>query len=83
VVRGSGFQLWRYRYEERRTMDTGTLTRIGAFIARLFGRPGVGSPINVRSSDVTLYQLDVEFDREGVVRDYTYSSETRPSRQVY
>lgn len=83
LVRGSGFQVWRYRYEESRTMDTGTLTRIGAFVARLLGQRAIGSPVNVRSTDTTIYTLDVEFDGRGVVTDYTYTSETRPSRQVY
>lgn len=84
VVRGSGPQLWRYRFEERSTgLDTGVLTRIAGFVARLFGQPFFGSPVNVRSATTTIYRLDVEFDQEGVVMDYTYASETRPEREVY
>jgi len=82
-VRGSGFEVWRYRYEESSTTDTGTLTRIGAFIAGLLGQNVIGSPVNVRSTNTTYYTLDVEFNGEGVVTDYQYTSESRPSRQVY
>jgi len=83
TVRGSGGEVWRYRYEESRSTDTGTLQRIGAFIAGILGQGFIGSPVNVRTSDTTFYRLDVQFDRGGVVTDYEYSSETRPSRQVY
>lgn len=82
-VRGSGYQVWRYRSEERSSTDTGTLTRIGAFIARILGRNVITSPVNVRTSNVTYYQLDVEFDAQGVVTDYQYTRETQPSREVY
>ena len=83
TVCGSGGEVWRYRYEESRSTDTGTLQRIGAFIAGILGQGFIGSPVNVRTSDTTFYRLDVQFDREGVVTDYEYSSDTRPSRQVY
>ena len=82
-VRGSGRQVWRYRYSESTSTDTGVLVRIGRFVASLLGRPFFGSPINVRSTTTTFYQLDVEFDAGGVVTDYTYSRDTRPERQVY
>jgi hypothetical protein len=82
-VRGSGYTVWRYRSEERSSTDTGTITRIGAFIAGLLGRNVIGSPINVRRSNVTYYQLDVEFNADGFVTDYQYTREDRPSSEVY
>ena len=33
----SGFSAYRYLHESEQTRDTGTLTRIGAFIGRFFG----------------------------------------------
>jgi len=82
-VRGSGREVWRYQFEESQTLDTGTLSRIGRFVAALFGRGIPGSPINARSTTRTTYRLNVEFNREGVVQDYEYTRDSRPTREVY
>jgi hypothetical protein len=82
-VRGSGNQVWNYRYNERSSADTGTITRIAGFVVAVLGGPFIGSPVNVRSSNSTRYALDVEFDQRGVVTDYTYSRQSDPSSEVY
>jgi hypothetical protein len=82
-VRGSGNQVWTYRFTERSSVDTGTVSRIATFVAALFGNPIPSAPVNVRTSNSTRYSLDVEFDSEGVVQDYTYSRQSDPSSEVY
>ena len=82
-VRGSGGQVWSYRYSEQQTRDTGTLARIAGFVARIFGAPFIRPPVNVRTRTTTRYSLDVEFDVEGRVVDYEYSRQTDPERSVY
>jgi hypothetical protein len=83
TVRDSGRSTWRYRYEENSSQDTGSVFRIGAFIASILGQRVITPPVGVRNTDATVYSLDVEFNREGVVQDYTYSRDTRPTKQVY
>jgi len=82
-VRGSGREVWRYRFEESRTLDTGFLSRIGSFVGAILGTGVPGSPVNVRSTTRTVYRLNVEFNREGVVQDYEYTRDSRPSTDVY
>ncbi len=82
-VRGSGREVWRYRFEERSSVDTGFVNRIAGFVGALLGQGIPGSPVNVRRTNQTVYRLDVEFDREGIVRDYEYTRDSRPSTEVY
>jgi outer membrane protein assembly factor BamE (lipoprotein component of BamABCDE complex) len=82
-TRGSGLSRWRYQYEETTTRDTGMISRIGVFIARLFGARAVPSPVNVHYENRTRHLLTVYFDEAGVVRDYAYQRTDTPSKTIY
>ena len=80
---GNGASEWVYLYEERTTRDTGTLTKIGRSIASILGARVFYPPIDVRYENVSRHELRVVFDREGVVRDYSYERTDLPSKTVY
>lgn len=82
-TRGSGGSTWRYDFRERRTADTSFFSRLGGFIAALFGVRGVRSPVNVAYSNEIRHQLTVVFHRDGVVDDFTYDRTENPSQRVY
>jgi len=81
--RSSGFTVYRYFYEETTTRDTGFFTRIGAFIARLFGYGAYRSPVNVRYQNRVRHELIIAFDPEGVVASHGYERTEMPSKKVY
>lgn len=79
----SGFSVYRYFHEEEQTRDTGTLTRIGAFIGRFFGFGGYGAPLNVRYRNKIRDELIVFIDPDGIVTSYSYERTEIPSKQIY
>jgi hypothetical protein len=81
--RSSGFTVYRYFHEETTTRDTGFFTRIGAFVARLFGYGAYRSPVNVRYQNRVSHKLIIVFDPDGVVSSHRYERTEIPSKQVY
>lgn len=79
----SGRSEWRYSFSETRTVDTGIFTRIGRFIAGLFGIWTPGAPVNVAWETTITYRLYVFLDPDGVVEDYTYERSETPRQRVY
>lgn len=84
-VRGdsAGRSVWRYDYREEVTHDTRTLSRIGAFLVRLFGGRSVPTPVNVAYSNETRHELTVFIGADGIVDDYTYERSENPRRRIY
>ena len=82
-VQSSGASVWKYFYEETRTQGTGTLTRIGRAIASIFGIRAWMLPVDLEYSNTTSHALEIEFDPEGTVVDYTYEVKEKPTRRVY
>ena len=78
-----GHSTYRYFYAERHSADTGFFTRIGVFIARVFGRWWPNPPFGVRHTTEIRHDLLVAFDAEGVVERYTYERTERPTTEVY
>ena len=74
---------WHYLYEEEVRKDTGILGRIARAVGAVFGQRVITSPVNVADVDRTRHDLRVWFDREGVVRDYSYERRDIPSTRVY
>ena len=81
--RSSGFTVYRYFHEETTTRDTGFFTRIGAFIARIFGYGVYRSPVNVRYQNRVRHELIIAFDPDGVVASNGYERTEMPSKKVY
>jgi outer membrane protein assembly factor BamE (lipoprotein component of BamABCDE complex) len=81
--RSSGFTVYRYLHEETTTRDTGFFTRIGAFVASLFGFRGYRSPLNVRYQNRVRHDLIIAFDPDGVVSSHGYERTEMPSKTVY
>jgi outer membrane protein assembly factor BamE (lipoprotein component of BamABCDE complex) len=80
---GSGRKTWRYLHEERRSRDTGTITKIGRSVASIFGMRVFVPPVDVAFEETTRHRLLVVFGPDGRVADYAYERETIPSRRVY
>jgi outer membrane protein assembly factor BamE (lipoprotein component of BamABCDE complex) len=81
--RPSGLTTYRYLHEDESVRDTGLFSRIGEFIATLFGYRGVRSPVNVRYKNVVRHELVLLFDPDGVVTTYGYERSETPSKQIY
>ena len=81
--RSSGFTVYRYFHEETTTRDTGFFTRVGAFVAGIFGFRGYRSPVNVRYENRVRHELIVAFDPDGVVSSHGYERTEMPSKRVY
>ena len=82
-IDSSGQTSWRYMYEEVERRDTRTITRIGRSIASIFGRRVIVPPVDIAYENETRHELNVRFDRDGIVRDYTYDRQTLPTKRVY
>lgn len=82
-VSASGDARWSYVYEEQTRRDTRTLTKIGVSIASIFGLPIYVPPVDLAYETTTRHRLDVWFDDDSVVEDYTYEREDVPTRRVY
>lgn len=81
--RPSGFAVYRYYHEEKKTRDTGVFTRMAAFVAGFFGFGGYRSPINVRYDNRIKHELIIAFDPDGIVSSFGYERTEMPSKQVY
>jgi outer membrane protein assembly factor BamE (lipoprotein component of BamABCDE complex) len=82
-VWGSGGAKWRYVYEEEQHRDTRTITKIGRSLASIFGHRTYIPPVDVAYSKTTRDSLEVQFDAEGTVIDYSYERQAFPTRRVY
>ena len=82
-VRGSGGAEWRYVYVEEHHSDTRTLTKIGRSIGSIFGVRTYSPPVDVDYSNTERDTLNVQFDDDGIVIDYTYEHQEMPSHRVY
>jgi hypothetical protein len=81
--RPSGFAVYRYLHEERKTRDTGVFTRMAAFIAGFFGFGSYRSPLNVRYDNRIKHELVIAFDPDGIVSSFGYERTEIPSKQIY
>ncbi len=82
-VWGSGGAEWGYVYEEETRRDTRSITKIGRSIASIFGVHTYFPPVDVAYSNTTRDTLEVIFDHEGTVIDYTYERKEVPTHKVY
>lgn len=78
----SGRTGWGYEFEETEIRSTHTLSKVGRFVARLFGLRTFFPPVDVTFQKKTRHRLNVIFDRRGVVADYNYERSVTPSRRV-
>ncbi len=82
-TRGTGGSEWSYDYREQINRDTGMISRMAVFVARLFGRRAIYSPVNVAYRNDIRHKLRVIFRSDGVVDDYVYERTDQPSKRVY
>lgn len=82
-MRGTGTSKWVYFYEERSRRDTRSVTKVGRFLASIFGWRVFFPPVDVAYENTVRHRLAVYFDEEGVVRDYAYERTEIPSKVVY
>ncbi len=82
-VWGSGGAEWGYVYEEETRRDTRLITKIGRSIASIFGVHTYYPPVDIAYSNKTRDTLEVIFDHDGIVIDYTYEHKEVPTHKVY
>ncbi len=82
-VWGSGGAEWGYVYEEETRRDTRTITKIGRSIASIFGVHTYYPPVDIAYSNKARDTLEVIFDHDGTVIDYTYERKEVPTHKVY
>jgi outer membrane protein assembly factor BamE (lipoprotein component of BamABCDE complex) len=80
---GRGRLTWRYEYVERTTRDTGTLTKIGRSITSILGAHMIWPPVDVAYEETVHEKLEVLFEPDGRVADYSYEHSKVPSKRVY
>jgi outer membrane protein assembly factor BamE (lipoprotein component of BamABCDE complex) len=82
-VRSWGGIRWSYLHEEKTRRDTGSITKIGRSIASILGSRVYWPPVDVAYENHTRHSLEVIFDPDGIVQDYTYERKDVPTRRVY
>jgi len=83
-VDSDGRAVWRYEYEEVKSRDTGTLTRLACSVGVLLRIPAcLFQPMSYRSEKTIRDELTVYFDAQSVVASFSYTHEERPLSGVY
>jgi outer membrane protein assembly factor BamE (lipoprotein component of BamABCDE complex) len=80
---GSGKQTWRYEHVQHTRRDTGTITKIGRSITSILGARMIWPPVDVAYEETVRDELEVFFDPDGRVLDYSYEHSKVPSKRVY
>ena len=82
-LRGRGGSRWVYEESEQETRSTRFLTRMGRFIASLFGYWTPVAPMDVTYTNTITHRLAIDFDASRVVIDYTYDRHEMPTHSVH
>jgi outer membrane protein assembly factor BamE (lipoprotein component of BamABCDE complex) len=80
---GGGGSNWEYLHQEEKRRDTGSVTKVGRFVASLLGARVIVPPVDVEYKNTTRHRLDLWFDAEGVVLDFRHEDVEIPSKRVY
>ncbi len=84
TIHAGGRDVWVYESVRTEGHDTRKLTQFACWLGALARVPcSVGAPINIREETRTRQVLKVYFASSGIVDDFSYTLEQKPTRVVY